>query len=84
MHAFRDSARWKHFIGGDGDLDHRFFWQKSCILILRERGIFILILHGRDGMLPMNSVDRTYRSGQCIRNEDRRSVYRCFWSMKRR
>ena len=33
MHAFRNRARRKHFISGDGDLDHRLVRQQVGILV---------------------------------------------------
>src|ERR1700674_3234737 len=67
MHAFWNSARGKHFLGRNGDLDHGLIRQEVGILVLRERGVCILTLNGRGNLPPMNPPRRTTGSEQYFR-----------------
>jgi hypothetical protein len=83
MYAFGNSARRKHFIGGDSDLDHGFIRQDVGILALRERRVCILTLYARGDLPPMNSPEGTNGSGQYFRNDDWGSHNRYLWRLER-
>ena len=83
MHAFWNSARGKHFLGRNGDLDHGLIRQEVGILVLRERGVCILTLNGRGNLPPMNPPRRTTGSEQYFRHDGRGSRNRYSWWIER-
>ena len=84
MHAFRNSARRKHFVGGNGDLDHGFIRQDVGILVSRERSVVDFVFAGaRRHAADELSVTGRIGRGQCFRNDGRGRRSRYLWRMER-
>src|SRR5580704_3469820 len=83
MHAFRNSARGKHFIGGDGDLDHGLVRMQVSILVMHDICVCVLNGCGCVGMPAMNCMDYTDGRGNCGDIDMRETRYRYLNRMER-